>query len=78
MITNTVLLINASKTCRKAEWYWKSKGEIENAELVRVYNSLFDIVNDGVLDNERAAKLLGVKPEDVEETLYERGILVKN
>ena len=78
MITDTILLINASKTCRKAEWYWKSKGEIKNAELVRVYNSLFDIVNDGVLDNERAAKILGVKPEDVEEALYERGILVKN
>lgn len=78
MITDTILLINASTVCRKAEWYWKSKGEEENAELVHVYNSLFDIVKDGVLDNERAAKILGVKPEDVEEALYKRGILVKN
>ena len=77
MITDVTLLINASTVCRKAEWYWKSKGEEENAELVRVYNSLFDIVKDGVLDNERAAKILGVKPEDVEEALYKRGILVK-
>ena len=77
MITDVTLLINASTVCRKAEWYWKSKGEEKNAELVRVYNSLFDIVKDGVLDNERAAKILGVKPEDVEEALYKRGILVK-
>ena len=77
MITDVTLLINASTVCRKAEWYWKSKGEEKNAELVRVYNSLFDIVKDAVLDNERAAKILGVKPEDVEEALYKRGILVK-
>ena len=78
MVNSTTLLINASDICRKAEWYWKSKGEIENAELVRVYNSLFDIAKDGVLDNERAAKILGVKPGDVEEALYKRGILKKN
>ena len=77
MITDVTLLINASTICRKAEWYWKSKRDSKNAELVRVYNSLFDIVKDAVLDNERAAKILGVKPEDVEEALYKRGILVK-
>ena len=78
MITDVTLLINASTICRKPEWYWKSQRDSKNAELVRVYNSLFDIVKDGVLDNERAAKILGVKPEDVEEALYKRGILVKN
>ena len=83
MITDTALLINASTICRKAEWYWKSKGEEENAELVRVYNSLFDIVIDikgigRVLDEKKAAALLGLAPEeDVEDALYRRGILVK-
>ena len=83
MITDTALLINASTVCRKAEWYWKSRGEEKNAELVRVYNSLFDIVIDikgigRVLDEKKAASLLGLAPEeDVEEALYKRGILVK-
>ena len=83
MVNSTTLLLNASDICRKAEWYWKSKGEEENAELVRVYNSLFDIVIDikgigRVLDEKKAAALLGLAPEeDVEEALYNRGILVK-
>ena len=83
MITDTALLINASTICRKAEWYWKSKGEEENAELVRIYNSLFDVLIDingvgRVLDEKKAAALLGLAPEeDVEEALYKRGILVK-
>ena len=83
MITDVTLLINASTVCRKAEWYWKSRREKENAELVRVYNSLFDIVIDikgigRVLDEKKAAALLGLLPEeDVEEALYKRGILVK-
>ena len=83
MITDTALLINASAICRKAEWYWKSKGEEENAELVRIYNSLFDMVIDikgigRVLDEKKAADLLGLSPEEgVEEALYKRGILVK-
>lgn len=83
MITDTILLINGSNVCRKAEWYWKSKGEMENAELVRIYNSLFDMVIDikdvgRVLDEKKAADLLGLAPEeDVEEALYKRGILVK-
>lgn len=83
MITDTVLLINASTVCRKAEWYWKSKGEEKNAELVRIYNSLFDMVIDikgigRVLDEKKAASLLGLSPEeDVEEALYKRGILTK-
>ena len=84
MITDTVLLINASTVCRKAEWYWKSKGEEENAELVRIYNSLFDVLIDvkgigRVLDGKKAAALLRLAPEeDIEEALYKRGILVKN
>lgn len=85
MITDTILLINASTICRKAEWYWKSKGQEENAELVRIYNSLFDdalvdINGIGrVLDEKKAASLLGLSPEEeVEEALYKRGILVKN
>ena len=83
MITDVTLLINASTVCRKAEWYWKSKGEMENAELVRIYNSLFDVLIDikgvgRVLDEKKAAALLGLAPEeDVEEALYNRGILVK-
>ena len=83
MITDVTLLINASTVCRKAEWYWKSKGEEINAELVRVYNSLFDVLIDikgvgRVLDEKKAADLLGLLPEeDVEEALYKRGILVK-
>ena len=83
MITDTVLLINASTVCRKAEWYWKSKGEDENAELVRIYNLLFDMVIDikgigRVLDEKKAADLLGLTPEeDVEEALYKVRILVK-
>ena len=83
MVTDTTLLINASTVCRKAEWYWKSKGEEENAELVRIYNSLFDMVIDikgigRVLDEKKAADLLGLmSEEDVEEALYNRGILVK-
>lgn len=83
MITDTALLINASTICRKAEWYWKSKGEEENAELVRIYNLLFDMVIDikgvgRVLDEKKAAALLGLSPEeDVEEALYKRGILTK-
>ena len=83
MVTDVALLINASTICRKAEWYWKSKGEEENAELVRVYNSLFDVLIDikgvgRVLDEKKAADLLGLSPEeDVEEALYKRGILVK-
>lgn len=83
MITDTALLINASNTCRKAEWYWKSKGEEENAELVRIYNSLFDVLINikgigRVLDEKKAAALLGLAPEeDVEEALYKRGILTK-
>ena len=83
MITDTSLLINASNTCRKAEWYWKSKGEMENAELVGIYNSLFDVLIDikgvgRILDEKKAASLLGLSPEeDVEEALYKRGILVK-
>lgn len=83
MVTDTTLLINASTVCRKAEWYWKSKGEEENAELVRIYNSLFDMVIDikgigRVLDEKKAADLLGLmSEEDVEEALYKRGILVK-
>lgn len=83
MITDVTLLINASTICRKAEWYWKSKGEMENAELVRIYNLLFDMVIDikgigRVLDEKKAADLLGLSPEeDVEDTLYKRGILVK-
>lgn len=84
MITDTTLLINASAICRKAEWYWKSKGEAKNAELVRIYNSLFDVLIDikgigRVLDEKKAANLLELSPEeDVEEALYKRGILVKN
>ena len=84
MITDTTLLINASDICRKAERYWKSRGEMENAELVRIYNSLFDVLIDikgigRVLDEKKAADLLGLSPEeDVEEALYNRGILVKN
>lgn len=83
MVTDTTLLINASTVCRKAEWYWKSKGEMENAELVRIYNSLFDVLIDikdvgRVLDEKKAADLLGLmSEEDVEEALYKRGILVK-
>lgn len=83
MITDTILLINGSNVCRKAEWYWKSKGEEENAELVRIYNSLFDMVIDikgigRVLDEKKAADLLGLmSEEDVEEALYKRGILTK-
>ena len=83
MITDVTLLINASTVCRKAEWYWKSKGEEENAELVRIYNLLFDMVIDikdigRVLDEKKTAALLGLAPEeDVEEALYKRGILVK-
>ena len=83
MVTDIALLINASTICRKAEWYWKSKGDEENAELVRVYNSLFDVLIDikgvgRVLDEKKAADLLGLSPEeDVEEALYKRGILVK-
>ena len=83
MVNSTTLLINASAICRKAEWYWKSKGEEENAELVRIYNSLFDVLIDikgvgRVLDEKKAADLLGLSPEeDVEEALYKRGILVK-
>ena len=83
MITDVTLLINASTICRKAEWYWRNKGEEENAELVRVYNSLFDVLIDikgvgRVLDEKKAADLLGLSPEeDVEEALYKRGILVK-
>ena len=83
MVTDIALLINASTICRKAEWYWKSKGEEENAELVRVYNTLFDMLIDikgvgRVLDEKKAADLLGLSPEeDVEEALYNRGILVK-
>lgn len=83
MITDTALLINASNTCRKAEWYWKARGEVQNAELVRIYNLLFDMVIDikgigRVLDEKKAASLLGLLPEeDVEEALYMRGILVK-
>lgn len=83
MVNSTTLLINASTVCRKAEWYWKSKGEEENAELVRIYNALFDMVIDikgigRVLDEKKAAALLGLAPEeDVEEALYKRGILVK-
>lgn len=83
MVTDTTLLINASDICRKAEWYWKSKGEEENAELVRIYNALFDMVIDikgigRVLDEKKAASLLELSPEeDVEEALYKRGILVK-
>lgn len=83
MVNSTTLLINASDICRKAEWYWKSKGEEENAELVRIYNSLFDVLIDikgigRVLDEKKAADLLGLSPEeDVEETLYKRSILVK-
>ena len=83
MVNSTTLLINASAICRKAEWYWKSKGEEENAELVRIYNSLFDMVIDikgigRVLDEKKAADLLGLmSEEDVEEALYKRGILVK-
>lgn len=83
MVTDTTLLINASTVCRKAEWYWKSKGEEENAELVRIYNFLFDALIDikdvgRVLDEKKAAALLGLAPEeDVEEALYKRGILVK-
>ena len=83
MITDVTLLINASTICRKAEWYWKSKGEEENAELVRVYNTLFDMLIDikgigRVLDEKKAAALLGLAPEeDVEEALYKRGILTK-
>ena len=83
MITDVTLLINASTICRKAEWYWRNKGEEENAELVRIYNSLFDVLIDikgvgRVLDEKKAADLLGLSPEeDVEEALYKRGILVK-
>lgn len=83
MVTDTTLLINASTVCRKAEWYWKSKGEMENAELVRIYNSLFDVLIDikgigRVLDEKKAADLLGLmSEEDVEEALYKRGILTK-
>lgn len=83
MVTDTTLLINASTVCRKAEWYWKSKGEEENAELVRIYNFLFDALIDikdvgRVIDEKKAAALLGLAPEeDVEEALYKRGILVK-
>lgn len=83
MITDTTLLINVSAICRKAEWYWKSKGEEENVELVRIYNSLFDaLINikgvGRVLDEKKAADFLGLSPEeDVEEALYKRGILVK-
>ena len=83
MVNSTTLLINASTICRKAEWYWRSKGEEENAELVRIYNSLFDVLIDikgvgRVLDEKKAADLLGLSPEeDVEEALYKRGILVK-
>ena len=85
MITDTTLLINVSAICRKAEWYWKSKGkgEEENVELVRIYNSLFDaLINikgvGRVLDEKKAADLLGLSPEeDVEEALYKRDILVK-
>ena len=83
MVNSTTLLINASDICRKAEWYWKSKGEEENAELVRIYNSLFDVLINikgigRVLDEKKAASLLGLAPEeDIEEALYKRGILVK-
>lgn len=83
MVNSTTLLINASAICRKAEWYWKSKREEENAELVRIYNSLFDMVIDikgigRVLDEKKAAALLGLAPEEnVEEALYKRGILTK-
>lgn len=83
MITDTALLINASAICRKAEWYWKSKGEEKNAELVRICNALFDMVIDikgigRVLDEKKAASLLGLAPEeDIEEALYKRGILTK-
>ena len=83
MVNSTTLLLNASDICRKAEWYWKSKREEENAELVRIYNSLFDaLINikgiGRVLDEKKAADLLGLAPEeDVEEALYKRGILVK-
>lgn len=83
MVNSTTLLINASDICRKAEWYWKSKGEEENAELVRIYNALFDMAIDikgigRVLDEKKAAALLGLAPEeDVEEALYKRGILTK-
>lgn len=83
MVNSTTLLINASDICRKAEWYWKSKGEMKNAELVRIYNSLFDVLIDikdvgRVLDEKKAADLLGLmSEEDVEEALYKRGILVK-
>ena len=83
MVTDIALLINASTICRKAEWYWRNRGEEENAELVRIYNSLFDVLIDikgigRVLDEKKAAALLGLAPEeDVEEALYNRGILVK-
>ena len=84
MVNSTTLLLNAADICRKAEWYWKSKGEDEHAELVRVYNSLFDVLIDikgvgRILDEKKAADRLGLSPEeDVEEALYKRGILVKN
>lgn len=81
MTTITTMLLNANAVCHKAEWYWLSKGNNSNAELVRIYNDLLDCKVrdrwDFVLDEDKAAAILGCKPEEVEEALYERGILVR-
>lgn len=81
MINFTTLIINCNFICKKAEWYWLSKGEEKKAELVRTYNFLLDCKIrkgwDSVLDEKKAAVILGCKPEEVENILYERGILIK-